>query len=46
MHGYALGGGLEHALACHYRIASADARLGLPEAKTWASFRRVAEPSV
>ncbi|MCY0853497.1 enoyl-CoA hydratase/isomerase family protein [Cupriavidus sp. D39] len=31
MHGYALGGGLEHALACHYRIASPDARLGLPE---------------
>ncbi|CAG2153760.1 Fatty acid oxidation complex subunit alpha [Cupriavidus yeoncheonensis] len=33
MHGYALGGGLEHALACHYRIASPDARLGLPEVK-------------
>ncbi|WP_349607713.1 3-hydroxyacyl-CoA dehydrogenase NAD-binding domain-containing protein [Cupriavidus sp. DF5525] len=31
MHGYALGGGLEHALACHYRVASPDARLGLPE---------------
>lgn len=31
MHGYALGGGLEHALACHYRIASPDAKLGLPE---------------
>ncbi|WP_340526592.1 3-hydroxyacyl-CoA dehydrogenase NAD-binding domain-containing protein [Cupriavidus necator] len=31
MHGYALGGGLEHALACHYRIASRNARIGLPE---------------
>ena len=31
IHGYALGGGLEYALACHYRIAAADARVGLPE---------------
>jgi 3-hydroxyacyl-CoA dehydrogenase len=31
MQGYALGGGLEHALACHYRIATRGARLGLPE---------------
>jgi len=29
--GNALGGGLELALACHYRIATKDARLGLPE---------------
>lgn len=29
--GNALGGGLELALACHYRIAAEDARLGLPE---------------
>ncbi|MBN9427202.1 MAG: enoyl-CoA hydratase/isomerase family protein [Burkholderiales bacterium] len=29
--GYALGGGLEHALACHYRIGTARAKLGLPE---------------
>ncbi len=31
MHGYALGGGLEHALACHYRIATRGAKVGLPE---------------
>lgn len=31
LHGTALGGGLELALACHYRVAAADARLGLPE---------------
>lgn len=31
MHGTALGGGLEVALACSYRIADADARFGLPE---------------
>jgi 3-hydroxyacyl-CoA dehydrogenase len=31
IHGFALGGGLEHALACHYRIAVASAKVGLPE---------------
>lgn len=31
LHGTALGGGLELALACHYRIASPAARIGLPE---------------
>ncbi len=31
IHGYCLGGGLELALACDYRIAVEDARLGLPE---------------
>jgi 3-hydroxyacyl-CoA dehydrogenase len=31
IHGYALGGGLEHALACHYRLAVASAKVGLPE---------------
>lgn len=29
--GYALGGGLELALSCDFRIASSDAQLGLPE---------------
>jgi 3-hydroxyacyl-CoA dehydrogenase len=31
IHGFALGGGLEHALACHYRIAVPSAKVGLPE---------------
>ncbi|MDR6860917.1 3-hydroxyacyl-CoA dehydrogenase NAD-binding domain-containing protein [Variovorax guangxiensis] len=31
LHGYALGGGLEHALACHYRVAARNVRVGLPE---------------
>ena len=31
--GFALGGGLELALACHYRIASPRTQLGLPEVK-------------
>lgn len=31
IHGNALGGGLEVALGCHYRIASAGTKLGLPE---------------
>lgn len=33
IHGTALGGGLEVALSCHYRIAVPSARLGLPEVK-------------
>jgi len=33
IHGTALGGGLEVALGCHYRIASRDAKVGLPEVK-------------
>ena len=33
INGYALGGGLELAMACHIRIASARARLGQPELK-------------
>ena len=33
MHGTALGGGLELALGCHFRVAAAGTRLGLPEIK-------------
>ncbi len=33
IHGTALGGGLETALACHYRCAVPSARLGVPEVK-------------
>jgi 3-hydroxyacyl-CoA dehydrogenase len=31
IHGFALGGGLENAMACHYRIAVPSAKVGLPE---------------
>ena len=31
IHGYALGGGLETALGCHYRVAVKSAKVGLPE---------------
>ena len=33
INGFALGGGLELALACHIRIASENAKMGLPEVK-------------
>ena len=33
LHGTALGGGFEVALACHFRVAGATARVGLPEVK-------------
>ena len=33
IHGTAFGGGCEIAMACHYRVAAASARLGLPEVK-------------
>ncbi|MGI9373525.1 MAG: 3-hydroxyacyl-CoA dehydrogenase NAD-binding domain-containing protein [Hyphomicrobiales bacterium] len=50
LHGYCLGGGLEVALACTYRIATEDARIGFPEvqlglhpglAGTWRTLRMV-----
>ena len=31
IHGYALGGGLENAMACNWRIAVPSAKVGLPE---------------
>ncbi|MBL8997828.1 MAG: enoyl-CoA hydratase/isomerase family protein [Gemmatimonadetes bacterium] len=33
VNGFALGGGCELALACHFRIASTQAKFGLPETK-------------
>ena len=33
LHGTALGGGLEVALGCNYRVATRDAKCGLPEVK-------------
>lgn len=33
IHGTALGGGLELALGCHFRVTDAGAKLGLPEVK-------------
>ena len=33
IHGTALGGGLELAMCCHFRVAVASARVGLPEVK-------------
>ena len=33
IHGHALGGGLELAMGCHYRVATPEARLGQPEVK-------------
>jgi enoyl-CoA hydratase len=47
IHGYCLGGAVSIAMACDFRIATADAILGLPEAAigafyTWGSTPRLA----
>ena len=44
IHGVAAGGGLELALGCHYRLAAADARLGLPEVTLGIIPGRVGSP--
>jgi enoyl-CoA hydratase len=33
LHGFAMGGGLETALVCHFRVAAADTKIALPEIK-------------
>jgi 3-hydroxyacyl-CoA dehydrogenase len=33
IHGFAIGGGLETALVCHYRLVADNAQIGLPECK-------------
>ncbi len=33
IHGLAMGGGLETALVCHFRVAAADTKIALPEIK-------------
>lgn len=33
IHGFAMGGGLETALVCHYRLVADNAQIGLPERK-------------
>ena len=50
MNGYAFGGGLELALACTFRLATPNAKMGLPEIKLglipgYGGTQRVARPS-
>ena len=40
IHGTALGGGLEVALACHYRVAVPSAKCGLPSSCFSSAWRR------
>jgi enoyl-CoA hydratase/carnithine racemase len=44
IHGYAVGGGLEIALCCDVRVATEDALLGLPEARTINGLPGIAAP--
>ena len=45
LHGTALGGGLELALGCHFRVAAPGTRLGQAEIGRASSFRAPAAPS-
>jgi enoyl-CoA hydratase len=42
--GWCLGGGLEVAAACDFRIAAHDARFGMPTALAWGLIDAVAQP--
>ena len=44
--GLALGGGLELALSCHYRLVVADAQIGLPEVNLGLLPRRGGHPAL
>ena len=46
IHGYAVGGGLEIALCCDIRVATEDALLGTPEARTIRGVPVIAAPRI
>ena len=51
LNGFTLGGGFETALACHFRLASDDVQLGLPEVKLgiipgWAGTQRLTKVKI